>query len=163
MDTIGFTSGDILLMFVTLNVVAAAGAVAFGRLADRIGQKRTILISLAIWIVAVTLAYLAHSRTTFWIGAALVGIGMGSTQSVTRSLLALFTPQKNASEFFGFLGVAGKALAFLGPLVFGIITQATGSQRPAIFAIAAFFVVGMILVSFVDEAKGKAAAKVPID
>lgn len=161
-DTIGFTSGDILIMFVTLNVVAAAGAIAFGRLADRIGQKRTILISLAIWIVAVTLAYLAHSRTTFWIGAALVGIGMGSTQSVTRSLLALFTPQQNAAEFFGFLGVAGKALAFLGPLVFGVITQATGSQRPAIFAIAAFFIVGMILLSFVDEAKGKAAARTAI-
>ena len=161
-DTIGFTSGEIMIMFVTLNVVAAAGAISFGRLADRIGQKRTILISLAIWVIAVTLAYLAHSRTTFWIGAALVGIGMGSTQSVTRSLVALFTPQKNASEFYGFLGVAGKAMAFLGPLLFGGITKATGSQRPAIFAIAAFFVVGAILLSFVDEQKGKAEAQVSI-
>ena len=158
-DTIGFTSGEIMIMFVTLNVVAAAGAISFGRLADRIGQKRTILISLAIWVIAVTLAYLAHSRATFWIGAALVGIGMGSTQSVTRSLVALFTPQKNASEFYGFLGVAGKAMAFLGPLLFGGITKATGSQRPAIFAIAAFFVVGAILLSFVDEEKGKAEAR----
>jgi MFS transporter, UMF1 family len=161
-DTIGFTSGEIMIMFVTLNVVAAAGAISFGRLADRIGQKRTILISLAIWVIAVTLAYLAHSRTTFWIGAALVGVGMGSTQSVTRSLVALFTPQKNASEFYGFLGVAGKAMAFLGPLLFGAITKATGSQRPAIFAIAAFFVVGAILLSFVDEQKGKAEARVSI-
>lgn len=161
-DTIGFTSDEIMIMFVTLNVVAAAGALSFGRLADRIGQKRTILISLAIWVIAVTLAYLAHSRTTFWIGAALVGIGMGSTQSVTRSLVALFTPPKNASEFYGFLGVAGKAMAFIGPLLFGAITKATGSQRPAIFAIAAFFVVGAILLSFVDEAKGKAEARVSI-
>lgn len=161
-DTIGFTSDEIMIMFVTLNVVAAAGAISFGRLADRIGQKRTILISLAIWVIAVTLAYLAHSRTTFWIGAALVGVGMGSTQSVTRSLVALFTPQKNASEFYGFLGVAGKAMAFLGPLLFGGITKATGSQRPAIFAIAGFFVVGAILLSFVDEQKGKAEARVSI-
>lgn len=161
-DTIGFTSDEIMIMFVTLNVVAAAGAISFGRLADRIGQKRTILISLAIWVIAVTLAYLAHSRTTFWIGAALVGVGMGSTQSVTRSLVALFTPQKNASEFYGFLGVAGKAMAFLGPLLFGGITKATGSQRPAIFAIAGFFVVGAILLSFVDEEKGKAEAQVSI-
>ena len=162
-DTIGFTSGDLVFMFVTLNVVAAAGALAFGRLADKIGQKRTIMISLAIWIVAVTLAYMAHSRTTFWIAASLVGIGMGSTQSVSRSLVALFTPPKNAAEFFGFLGVAGKAMAFLGPLLFGEITRATGSQRPAIFAIAAFFIVGMILLSFVDEQKGKAAARRSID
>jgi MFS transporter, UMF1 family len=161
-DTIGFSSGEIVVLFVTLNVVAAAGAVIFGRVADRIGQKRTILISLVIWIVAVTLAYLAHDRTTFWIGAALVGVGMGSTQSVSRSLVALFTPQKNAAEFFGFLGVAGKAMAFLGPLLFGVIADRTGSQRPAIFAIAAFFIVGMILLSFVDERKGKDAARTAI-
>ena len=161
-DTIGFASSEIVIMFVTLNVVAAASAFIFGRVADRIGQKRTILITLAIWIVAVTIAYLAHDKTTFWVGATLVGIGMGSSQSVTRSLLALFTPQQNASEFFGFLGIAGKALAFLGPILFGEITSRTGSQRPAIFAIAAFFVVGMILVSFVDEQKGKEAAKTAI-
>ncbi|HEY6401247.1 MAG TPA: MFS transporter, partial [Blastocatellia bacterium] len=131
-DTIKFTSGDILKMFIILNVVAAAGALLFGRIADWIGQKRTIFISLAMWIAAVIIAYLAEDKTTFWIAATLVGIGMGSCQSVTRSLLALFTPQKNAAEFFGFLGIAGKALAFLGPLVFGALTQATGSQRPAI-------------------------------
>jgi UMF1 family MFS transporter len=158
-DTIGFTSGEIMIMFVVLNVVAAAGALAFGRLADRIGQKRTILISLSIWILAVLIAYVAQDRATFWVGATLVGVGMGSAQSVTRSLLALFTPQPNAAEFFGFLGIAGKALAFLGPLLFGVITRTTGSQRPAILAIAAFFVVGMILLTFVDERRGKEAAK----
>jgi UMF1 family MFS transporter len=161
-DTIGFTSGDIMIMFVTLNVVAAAGALGFGRLADRIGQKRTILISLSIWILAVLIAYVAQDRATFWVGATLVGVGMGSAQSVTRSLLALFTPPPNAAEFFGFLGIAGKALAFLGPLLFGAITRATGSQRPAILAIAAFFVVGMILLTFVDERRGKEAAKFAI-
>jgi len=161
-DTIGFTSGDLIFLFVTTNIVAAAGAFSFGRLADWIGQKRTIMISLVVWIAAVTVCYFAYSRTAFWVGAALVGIGMGSTQSVTRSLLALFTPQQNASEFFGFLGIAGKALAFLGPILFGRITAATGSQRPAILAIAGFFIIGMIMLMFVDEAKGKAAARVPI-
>jgi MFS transporter, UMF1 family len=161
-DTIGFTTDDVMIMFVTLNVVAAVSAYTFGRVADWIGQKRTILITLVIWIVAVTIAYLAQDKTTFWVGATLVGIGMGSSQSVTRSLLALFTPQQNASEFFGFLGIAGKALAFLGPILFGEITNRTGSQRPAIFAIAAFFVVGIILVWFVDEAKGKESARTAI-
>jgi len=161
-DTIGFTSGDLIVLFITMNVVAAVGAFTFGRLADWIGQKRTIMISLVVWIAAVAICYFAYSRTAFWAGAALVGIGMGSTQSVTRSLLALFTPQQNASEFFGFLGIAGKALAFLGPILFGRITAATGSQRPAILAIAGFFIIGMIMLMFVDEAKGKAAAKVAV-
>jgi UMF1 family MFS transporter len=161
--TIKMTTGEIAVMFILLNVVAAAGAFTFGFIADRIGQKTTIYISLTIWILAVSIAYLAKDRTTFYIAATMVGIGMGSCQSVTRSLLALFTPKKNAAEFFGFLGIAGKALAFLGPLVFGTVSKSTGSQRPAILSIAAFFVVGMILLSFVDEKKGKAAAQIPVD
>jgi UMF1 family MFS transporter len=87
---------------------------------------------------------------------------MGSSQSVTRSLLALFTPPENAAEFFGFLGIAGKALAFVGPIVFGTVSQTTGSQRPAILSVGAFFVVGMILLSFVDEKRGKAASRIPV-
>lgn len=161
-DTINFTQGEIAFMFIILNVVAAAGAFTAGRVADWIGQKRTIFISLAIWIVAVMIAWYAKDKSTFWVAATMVGIGMGSTQSVTRSLLALFTPKQNASEFFGFLGIAGRALAFLGPLVFGALTKATGSQRPAILAIAAFFIVGAFLLSFVNERKGKEAALIPV-
>jgi MFS transporter, UMF1 family len=161
-NTIGFTTEEITVMFIAMNVIAAAGAFSFGWVADRIGQKRTIMISLCIWIATVVLAYFAYSKAAFYGVAALAGIGMGSCQSVTRSLVALFTPKENAAEFFGFLGIAGKALAFLGPLIFGLISNATGSQRPAILAIGAFFIVGMIVLSFVDEKRGKEAAKIPV-
>jgi MFS transporter, UMF1 family len=161
--TIGFTSGDLVIMFIALNVVAAIGAFGFGRVADRIGQKRTIYISLILWTAAVTLAYFSYSKTSFYVVAMLAGLGLGSCQSVTRSLLALFTPKENAAEFFGFLGIAGKALAFLGPLIFGTISLKTGSQRPAILAVGGFFVAGMILLSFVDEKRGKEAAQVSVN
>lgn len=162
-ETIKFTTEEVAVMFIAMNVVAAAGAFSFGWIADRIGQKKTIFISLTIWIVAVVLAYFAESKMSFYVVAALAGVGMGSTQSVTRSLLALFTPKENAAEFFGFLGIAGKALAFLGPIVFGTVSQLTGSQRPAILSVGAFFVIGMILLWFVDEKRGKAASKIPVD
>lgn len=160
--TIGFTTEEVAIMFIAMNVVAAAGAFSFGFLADRIGQKRTILISLTIWLGAVVLAYFSTSKEMFYAVAALAGIGMGSSQSVTRSLLAVFTPKENAAEFFGFLGIAGKALAFLGPIMFGVISQQTGSQRPAILSIGVFFIVGMILLSFVDEKRGKEASRIPV-
>ena len=160
--TVGFTGEDIAVMFILLNVVAAIGAFSFGWVADRIGQKTTIYISLVIWIIAVVIAYFSYTKATFYVAAVFVALGMGATQSVTRSLLAVFTPKANAAEFFGFLGIAGKALAFLGPLVFGAISQTTGSQRPAILSIGAFFVVGIILLSFVNEKAGKEAAKIPV-
>ena len=161
-ETVGFSPGEIITMFIAMNVIAVAGALSFGILADCIGQKRSIFISLVIWIVAVVLAYFSYSKTSFYVVAALAGIGMGSCQSVTRSLVALFTPQEKAAEFYGFLGVAGKALAFAGPAIFGIISSVTGSQRPAILAIGTFFVAGIILLAFVNEHRGKEAAKTPI-
>jgi UMF1 family MFS transporter len=161
-ETVGFSPEEIVYLLIINNVVAAAGAFSFGFLADRIGQKRTIYLTLIIWIAAVTIAYFSYTKNMFYVASVLVGIGIGSCQSVTRSLLALFTPKENASEFFGFLGIAGKALAFLGPIIFGTISRTTGSQRPAILSIGAFFVVGMILLSSVDEARGKAAAARPV-
>jgi UMF1 family MFS transporter len=162
--TVGFTPDDVVKLFIAMNVVAVAGALLFGYIADRIGQKRTITISLVIWIAAVVLAYFTYEKSTFYVVATLAGLGIGSTQSVTRSLVALFTPKENAAEFFGFLGIAGKALAFLGPLVFGAISKASGgNQRPAILSIGVFFVVGIVALSFVDERAGKAASRIPID
>jgi UMF1 family MFS transporter len=162
-DTVGFTTQDVTILFIGLNVVALLGALAFGRLADAIGQKRTILISLAIWVLALVVAYFTHSKGAFYVVGFLAGLGIGSTQSVTRSLVALFTPKENAAEFYGFLGIAGKALAFLGPLLFGFLSQATGSQRPALLSISIFFVIGGILLTFVNEQRGKAAARIPVD
>jgi UMF1 family MFS transporter len=88
---------------------------------------------------------------------------MGSCQSVTRSLVAVFTPKPNAAQFAGFLGFAGKAVAFVGPLTFGTLSASTGSQRVALLAVGSFFVVGMILLSFVNEARGREASRVPVD
>jgi UMF1 family MFS transporter len=161
-NTLKFTAFDFGVMLIVINVVAATGAFVFGFVADRIGQKRTIFISLSVWLIAVVLAYLTESKAGFYVVAGLVGIGMGSCQSVSRSLVALFTPKQNAAEFFGFLGVAGKSLAFAGPLIFGLLSWLTGSQRPAILSVGAFFIIGMILLWPVNEARGKAAAGIPV-
>jgi UMF1 family MFS transporter len=161
--TIGFTAGEITVMFIGLNVVAAAGAFAFGWVADRVGQKRVIFASLIVWIAAVVLAYFTTTKTGFYVVATLAGIGLGSCQSVSRSLFALFTPKERAAEFSGFLGVAGKALAFLGPLLFGIVSRQTGSQRPALLSVGVFFIVGMILLALVNEERGKAAAQIGVN
>jgi UMF1 family MFS transporter len=160
--TLNFTTEEFAILLIVMNVVAAAGAFAFGWIADRMGQKRTIFITLFVWLGAVVLAYFSYSKQSFYVVAALAGIGLGSCQSVSRSLFALFTPKENAAEFSGFLGIAGKALAFLGPIVFGTVSRLTGSQRPAILAVGAFFIIGMILLSFVNEKRGKEAAKIPV-
>lgn len=161
-NTLSFTAQEFGVMLLVINIVAAIGAFGFGWIADRIGQKRTIFISLSIWLSAVVIAYFIESRTWFYVVSGLVGVGLGSCQSVSRSLVAVFTPKENSAEFFGFLGVAGKAMAFLGPTIFGVLSWITGSQRPAILSVGLFFIVGMIILSRVDERKGKQAALIPV-
>lgn len=160
--TVGFTSEEVGVMFIVMQVVALTGALSFGWLADRIGQKRAIYLSLVVWIASTVVAYFSHTKGVFYVAAALAGIGIGSCQSVTRSLVALFSPKENAAEFYGFLGIAGKALAFLGPLAFGEISAAAHSQRPAILAVSGFFIVGAIILAFVNEKRGKEAARIPV-
>ncbi|MBI3939444.1 MAG: MFS transporter [Acidobacteria bacterium] len=162
-ETFGFTASEISTLFIAINVVSAGGALLFGYLADRIGQKRAIFISLCLWITALAVGYLAPSKGWFYAVATLVGIGVGSAQSVTRSLVALFTPKENAAEFYGFLGVAGKTMAFLGPMAFGTISSISGSQRPALLSISVFFIIGIFLLSWVDEQGGIAASRLPVD
>lgn len=158
-QTVGFDSTQIITLFVVTNIIAVMGALGFGLLADRIGQKRTITITLVIWIAAVVVAYFTYTPRMFWVVGVLAGIGIGSTQSVTRSLVAQFTPPARASEFFGFLGISGKAISFVGVNLFGYLSFATGSQRPAILSIGVFFVLGMVLLWRVDEHAGRAAAR----
>ncbi len=161
-NTLSFTAQEFGVMLLVINIVAAVGAFSFGWIADHIGQKKTIFISLSIWLTAVLMAYFIESRFWFYIVSGLVGVGLGSCQSVSRSLVAVFTPKENSAEFFGFLGVAGKAMAFLGPSIFGVLSWMTGSQRPAILSVSLFFIAGMIILSRVDEAKGKRAALIPV-
>ncbi|MCC6742511.1 MAG: MFS transporter, partial [Acidobacteria bacterium] len=158
--TVGFTQDQVIILFIVLNVIAVLGAFGFGWLGDRIGQKTTIFITLAIWTMAVVVAFLTYSVGMFWAVAALAGIGIGSTQSVTRSLVAQFVPKARSAEFFGFLGISGKAISFVGVNVFAWISDLSGSQRPAMLTTGIFFVLGALMLATVDEARGKAAATV---
>jgi UMF1 family MFS transporter len=160
-DTLQFTVAENLLLILCVNLPAALGALVFGSLVDRIGPRRTVMITLVLWLGVIVATLFTTQKATFFVVASLAGIGLGSCQSASRSLLARFTPKDRAAEFFGFLGLAGKASAIIGPLVFGWVSLQTGSQRLAVVTVGLFFLAGLILISTVDEAEGIAAANPP--
>jgi UMF1 family MFS transporter len=149
--TIGFTKTDLLIFFLTVQTTAILGAILFGIVADSIGQKKTIIITLFIWLATVALAYVIKDKSMFYMVGLLAGSAMGSSQSTSRSLMSKLTPIEKKTEFFGFYSFFGKSSAVLGPLVFGFISYITNSQRYAILSIAVFFVVGMIILFRVKE------------
>ena len=154
----GFTTDETIVFGIVLNIAAGAGAVAFGFLDDRIGGRKTILLSLVGLTAAGTLAILGQSRTTFWLAAVCVGVLVGPNQSASRSLLGRFVPDDKEAEFYGFFAFSGKATAFLGPTLYGTLVNVTGTHRAGMAVTVVFFVVGAILLLRVDEREGMAAS-----
>lgn len=157
--TFGMSLSEVILFGVALNVTSGLGAVAFGFVDDKIGGKKTILVTLVALSLATLLAVWAPTRLWFWIAGLLIGIFVGPNQSASRSLMARFVPDRHQAEFFGFFAFSGKATSFLGPLLLGAMTQAFGSQRVGVATVIAFFVVGGVLLATVDERRGIAAAR----
>lgn len=147
---------SLLVFGIVLNLAAGAGAVAMGFLDDRIGGKRTIVVSLLGLVVAVVLAMLAQTIETFWAAALLIGIFAGPNQAASRSLMARFVPHEAENQFFGFFAFSGKLTAFLGPVLLGIITSATGSQRAGVGVVIVLFIAGLAVLMLVDEKEGSA-------
>lgn len=158
-NTLGFTSKELFLLFILLQISSAGGALSFGAIQDRLGAPRTIQITLGLWVLVCVGAYLVHTKGAFWGVALCAGLGIGSLQSASRALVGLFAPPEKSAEFFGLWGLAGKAAYMVGPLLFGLISSGTGSQRVAMLSTAAFFVLGLIGMGFINERRGLAAAQ----
>lgn len=157
-DTLKLSTSQIPLAFLAVQFVAFFGALGFGRLAERLGTKRAILVSLVLW-VAITIA--GYGLPTgqfipFLILAASVGLVLGGTQALSRSLYGSMIPEEASGEFYGFYSVFSKFSAIWGPIIFGAVNQATGSARQAILVFIAQFVIGFVLLTRVDVDKARA-------
>jgi UMF1 family MFS transporter len=153
-ETFGFTLQQVLLFGIVINLAAGLGAVAMGFLDDKIGGKRTIVVSLLGLIGATALATLATSAAALWIAGILIGIFAGPNQSASRSLMARFVPHDVENEFFGFFAFSGKLTAFIGPFTLGLLTQLSGSQRVGVAVVILLFLLGLAVLGLVDEREG---------
>jgi MFS transporter, UMF1 family len=170
--TLHFSMNELILFFIIVQTTAILGSVVFGIISDSIGQKKALIISLVIWIITIVFAFLTSSPDSFlviilsdlfnaernsivifsfYIVGLLAGSVMGATQSTSRGLMSKLTPPERKTEFFGFYSFFGKSSAIIGPLVFGLVSYSTGSQRFAILTVCFFFIVGLILLKKVKE------------
>lgn len=151
--TLSFDFRELTIFFIVAQTTAVIGSVILGIIADSIGQKKTILITLVIWFFVIFSSSITSSKIAFFFVGSIAGLGMGSTQSVSRSLMSKLTPFDKKTEFFGFYSFFGKSSAILGPLVFGFVSWQTGNQRIAILSMGIFFLVGLILLQRVKESR----------
>ena len=161
-----------MLMFVITNLTATVGALGFGFLQERWGNLRTFNLTLGIWVLAILGIYLTPDLTV-WINAALgtafsaehvflgmgglAGVCLGATQSASRTLVAVFSPESKSAEFFGFWGLFGKLASIFGLLSLGVL-QAWLGLRSAILLCSVFFFVALLLTLLVQEKRGRQVA-----
>lgn len=145
------------MVILMIQFVAFFGALFWGKLAKWVGAKRSILISLVIWAGVVTYAYgglKGENRVLeFWILGAFIALVLGGSQAISRSLFAQMIPQGKEAEYYAFYEVSERGTSWIGPLLFGLVNQLFGSLRPAILSLIFFFVMGLIILPFVNVKK----------
>ena len=156
---IGIPDTAMMLAILIVQFVGVPCAFLFGALAGRIGAKPAILLGLVVYTLISIVGYNMRTAGQFFVLAAMVGLVQGGTQALSRSLFASMTPAHKAAEFFGFYSVFEKFAGIFGPLFFAISIRMTGSSRNAILSVIAFFVVGGVLLLFVNVDEGRRAAR----
>lgn len=155
-EELGFKTDQLMILILMVQFVAFGGALLFGRLAGRFGAWRTILASLVLWSVAVGLAFFVPrgAFSTFLVLGVLIGLVLGGSQALSRSLYSQLVPRNREAEFFSFYQAMERGTSWFGTLIFGLVHQFTNSYRWAIIALLGFFVVGGYLLSRVDVRQG---------
>ncbi|MGE5409370.1 MAG: MFS transporter [Clostridiales bacterium] len=149
------TDSEVIYFFVIVQSTAVLGSFVFGIISDHIGPKKTIRITLFIWIVVIIGAFFVNTVIEFYVVGLLAGLSIGSSQSCSRSLMALLTPREREAEFFGFYdGLFGKSSAIIGPLLYGIVSDIS-NERFAALAIGTFFIAGLFILNKVKEPEYK--------
>ncbi len=150
----GLTQEEVILFGIVLNVSAGVGALVFGFLDDKIGGRNTIAISIVGLVISTIIAVTGGTVTMLWTAGILTGLLVGPTQAASRSLLGRFVPDDKEAEFYGFFAFSGRATAFMGTGLYGLLVGTTNSHRVAMAGTILFFTVGLLLLLRVDEQEG---------
>jgi len=132
--------------------------ILFGRLPKRLGTKKSILFALGIYTIIAILGYFMQKPAHFWLLAFLVSMVQGGTQALSRSMYASMAPASKSGKFFGFYNVSSKFAGIIGPTLFGVVGQLTGTSRLSILSIIIFFLAGAGILATVNHAQGIKAA-----
>jgi UMF1 family MFS transporter len=154
---VGMDQSTLIIVILMIQFMAFFGALLWGKLANWVGAKRSIVVSLVIWAGVVIYAYFGlkgDSRVLeFFILGAFIALVMGGSQAISRSLYAQIIPSGKQAEYYSFYEISERGTSWIGPLLFGLVNQVFGSLRPAILSLIFFFVMGLIILPFVNVKK----------
>ena len=150
-EELKMSTADLTQAVLMVQFVAFGGAIGFNWVAGWLGSRRTIMLTLAIWIFAVALMYFwVYTVKQFYVAAAIVALVMGGSQALSRSLFSFMIPKGQEAEYYSVYEISDKGTSWLGPLFFGAALSMTHNFRIAIVSLIVFFLAGLVLLSRVD-------------
>jgi UMF1 family MFS transporter len=158
---IGFEANSLMVALLITQFVGFPSALLFGRLGERWGVKRSILLAIGIYVLVILGASRMDRVEEFYLLAAVIGLVQGGIQALSRALYASLIPAGQTAEFFGFFNMVGKFAAVLGPILVGLTAALTGDSRLSLIPISLLFLTGAALLLRVDLREGRAAARSP--
>jgi UMF1 family MFS transporter len=155
-EQLKFAQEQLIALILLVQFVAFGGALFFGWLASKFGAWRTILWSLVAWSAIVVMAFFVPEKAflPFIALGVLIGIVLGGSQALSRSLFSQLVPRAREAEFFAFYQAMERGTSWFGTFVFGLVHQVTHSYRPAIVALILFFALGWFFLRKVDVRQG---------
>jgi len=175
--SIGFDSNDLIMALLITQFVGFPSALIFGKLGQMWSARKSIYIAIVIYIVVTLWGAMMTHKHEFYVLAITIGLVQGGIQALSRSYYSRLIPKNRTAEFYGFYNMLGKFAAILGPLLIGFcglfakriymppyptpeqMTYVTRlAARWGIASIILLFVIGGILLFFVDEEKGRMEA-----
>ncbi|MDY0351158.1 MAG: MFS transporter [Desulfobulbaceae bacterium] len=149
------SAAALMITLLLVQAVAIFGALLFSWIAGRTGTKRAVMLSLAVWSGVVIYAYFIDTAPQYFILGGAVGLVMGGSQAISRSLYSTMIPEESPAEFFAFYSVVNKFSAVWGPFIFALIRHLSGSSRNAILSVIVFFILGILLLALVNEKQAR--------
>ncbi|MGN6299953.1 MAG: MFS transporter [Angustibacter sp.] len=153
---LGLDETQLIATILLVQLVAFGGALLFGRLAASYGSHRVVLASLVVWMGVVVVAFFIPERAfgLFVALAVFIGIVLGGSQALSRSLFSQLIPRGREAEYFSLYQACERGTSWLGTLVFSLVYQFTHTYRWSIVALVVFFVVGGLILRRVDVRQG---------
>ena len=171
--TFGWNTIQIGSFGIILAIAGTFGAWLGGKLDDSLGPKRVITGSMLILLLAVIAILLVDKDSILFVKVAapvpdgalfaaaaeraylvlgcLIGAAGGPLQAASRTLLIRMAPKDRIAQYFGLFALTGKVTSFVGPLLIGILTAVTESQKAGMAVLVLFFVAGLVLLARVRD------------
>ena len=149
---LGIDSTQLVLALLVTQFVAFPSAIAYGKIANRFGTVRMLLVGVfAYFCIVLFAAFFLKSAVEFWILAICVGLFQGGIQALSRSEYGKLIPKHKANEYYGFFDIFGKYAAVMGTFLVSFFTQVTGNSSFGVLSIAVLFIIGFFFLLLIPK------------